>query len=78
MTKLVSENRTYEDEHMSKMLFSYKTTCNVTTTYTPYQLVYALHPLMPTKYIVLVVGGNETYNIFVIILISKISKMEKL
>ncbi len=33
---------------------------------------------MPTKYIVPVVGGNETNNIFVIILISKISKMEKL
>jgi hypothetical protein len=60
------------------MLFSYITAYNVATWYTPYQLVYGLHPLMPTKYIVLVVGGNEIDNIFVIILISKISKMEKL
>ncbi len=47
LTKLVSENRTYWDEHMSKMLFSYKIAYKVVTWYTPYQLVCGLHPLMP-------------------------------
>jgi len=63
---------------MSKMLFSYKTAYNVATRYTPYQLMYGLHPLMPTKYIMLVVGGNERDNILVKVLTSKISKLEKL
>jgi len=31
----------------------------VTIGYTPYQLMYGLHPLMPTKYILLVASGNE-------------------
>ncbi len=31
----------------------------ITTRYTPYQLVYGLHPLMPTKSIMLIIGGNE-------------------
>jgi hypothetical protein len=44
------------------MLFSYRTAYKVVVWYTPYQLVYGLHPLMPTKYIVLVVGGNEKDN----------------
>jgi hypothetical protein len=34
----------------------------VATRYTPYQLVYRLHPLMPTKYIVPIVSGNERDN----------------
>jgi hypothetical protein len=58
LTKLVNENRIDWDEHLSIVLFSYKTTDKVVTRYTPYQLVYGLHPLMPTKYIVLIVGGN--------------------
>ncbi len=59
MTKLVSENKTDLDERLSIVLFSYKTTYKVSTWYTPYQLVYGLHPLMPTEHIVLVVGRNE-------------------
>ncbi len=62
LTKLVSQNITYWDEHLSTMLFSYRTAYKVVVWYTPYQLVYGLHPLMPTKYIVLVVGGNEKDN----------------
>jgi hypothetical protein len=58
LTKLVNENIIDWDEHLSIVLFSYKTTYKVVTRYTPYQLVYGLHPLMPTKYIVLIVGGN--------------------
>ncbi len=60
------------------MLFSYRITYKVATRYTPYQLVYGLHPLMPTKYIVLVVGGDERENILVRILISTIIELEKL
>ncbi len=47
LTKLVSENRTNWDEHLSKLLFSYKIAYKVTKRYTPYQLVYQLHLLMP-------------------------------
>jgi hypothetical protein len=46
--------------------------------YTPYQLVYGLHPLMPIKYIVLVVSENEKDNTLVRVLTSRITKLEKL
>jgi hypothetical protein len=62
---LVSENKIDWDEHLSTMLFSYKTAWKVITRYTPYQLVYGLHPLMPTEYVILVVGGNERDNTLV-------------
>jgi hypothetical protein len=61
LTKLVNENRTNWDERLSILLFSYKIAYKITR-YTPYQLVYGLHPLMPTKYIVLVASGNEKDN----------------
>jgi hypothetical protein len=60
------------------MLFSYKTAYKVATEYTPYQLVYGLHPLMPTEYIILVDGGDERDSTPVTILISKIIELEKL
>ncbi len=60
------------------MLFSYRTGYKVTTRYTPYQLVYGLHPLMPRKYIMLVVGGNEKDSILVKLLINRITELEKL
>jgi hypothetical protein len=59
LTKLVSENITHWDEHLSIVLFSYKFAYKVATWYTPYQLVYGLHPLMPTKYIIPVASGDE-------------------
>jgi len=59
LNKLVSENRTDWGEHMSIVLFSYRTAYKVTTSYTPYQLVYGLHPLMSTKYIMPIINGNE-------------------
>jgi hypothetical protein len=65
LTKLVSENRTNWDEHLSIVLFSYKAAYKVATRYTPYQLMYGLHPLMSTKYIVPIVGGNEKDNTLV-------------
>jgi hypothetical protein len=72
LTKLVNENRTYWDEHLSTMLFSYKTTYKVTTRYISYQLVYGLQPLMPTKYIVLITSGNDKNITLVKVLTNKI------
>jgi hypothetical protein len=60
------------------MLFSYKTAYKIAIGYTPYQLVYGLHPLMPTEYIVQVVGGNEKDNTLVRVLTNKIIKFKKL
>jgi hypothetical protein len=40
--------------------------------------MYGLHPLMPIKYIVLIVGGNERDNTLVRDLINRITKLEKL
>jgi hypothetical protein len=40
--------------------------------------VYGLHPLMPTKYIMLVVGGNERDNTSIRVLTSWIIELEKL
>jgi hypothetical protein len=48
LTKLVSENRSDWDEHLSIMLLSNRAAYKVATRYTPYQLVYGLHPLMLT------------------------------
>jgi len=78
LTKLVSENRTDWDEHLSIMLFSYKIAYKVVTWYTPYQIVYGLHPLMPTKYIIPIVGGNEKDNTPLKVLTSRIIEFEKL
>jgi hypothetical protein len=78
LTKLVNENRTYWDEHLSTMLSSYRIGYKVTTRYIPYQLVYGLHPLMSTKYIMLVVSGNEKDNILVRVLTNRITELEKL
>ncbi len=63
---------------MSTMLFSYIITYKITTRYTPYQLVYGLHPLMPTKYIVLVACGDERDNTLVRVLTSKLIEFKKL
>jgi hypothetical protein len=58
------------------VLFSYKIAYKVATRYTPYELVYGLHPLMSTKYIVLVTNGNERDNTLVRILTNKIIELE--
>jgi hypothetical protein len=60
------------------MLFSYITTYKIAIGYTPYQLMYKLHPLMPTKYIMLAASGNERESTSVRILTSKITELEKL
>jgi hypothetical protein len=58
LTKLINVNKIDWDKHLSTMFFSYKTTYKVAIRYTPYQLMYGLHPLMPTRYIIQVVNGN--------------------
>jgi hypothetical protein len=78
LTKLVNENRMNWDEHLSTMLFSYRTTNKVTIGYTPYQLMYGLHPLMPIEYIVPITSGNERNSILVKILTSRITELERL
>jgi hypothetical protein len=60
------------------MLFSYITAYKVTTGYTPYQLVYGLHPLMPIKYIVLVVGVHHKDNTLMKVLTNRVSDLRKL
>jgi hypothetical protein len=44
---LVSENKIDWDEHLPTILFLDKTSYKIIVGYTPYQLVYGLHPLMP-------------------------------
>jgi hypothetical protein len=78
LTKLVSENKTDWDEHLSTLLFSYKIAYKIAIGYTPYQLMYGLHPLMPIKYIVPVVGGNEKDNTPTKVLTNKTIKLKKL
>ncbi len=78
MTKLVSENKTNWDEHLSLMLFSYRITYKAATWYTPYQLVYELHPLMPIEYIVPTLGGDERDGTPMRVLTNRIIEFEKL
>ncbi len=59
---------------MFVVLFSYK----VPRWYTPYRLMYGLHPLMPTKYIVPIVGGNDRDNTSMRVLTSRFTELEKL
>ncbi len=61
LTKLVNEKRTNWDEHVFTILFSYRITYKVVTSYTPYQLVYGLHPLMPIEYVLLAISGDHKY-----------------
>jgi len=78
LTKLVSENKTNWDEHLSTMLISYIIAYKVAIEYTPYQLMYGLHPLMPIEYIVLVVGGDEKDSSLLRVLNSTITELKKL
>jgi hypothetical protein len=59
-------------------LFFYITTYKVAIGYTPYQLVYGLHPLMPTKSILPIIDSNHKKGNLVKVLTSRVSKLEKL
>jgi hypothetical protein len=63
---------------MSTILFSYKTAYKVATCYTPYQLVYGLHPLMPTTYVLLAISGDHRDVEPTKVLIAIIIELEKL
>ncbi len=78
LTKLVIENRIDWDEHLSTMLFSYIKTYKVAIRYTPYQLVYGLHPLMSTKHMVPIDSGNEKDITLMKVLTSRIIELKRL
>ncbi len=63
---------------MSIVFFLYRISYKLVTSYTPYQLVYALHPLMPTKYVLLAISGDHKDAKLTKMLITKITKLEKL
>jgi hypothetical protein len=46
--------------------------------YTPYQLVYGLHPLMPTKYVLPTINGDHKDVEPTRVLTTRIIKLEKL
>jgi hypothetical protein len=75
---LVNEKKTDWDEHLSIVLFSYKTTYKVATCYTPYQLVYGLHLLMPTQYVMSATNGDHRKVESTKVLTTKIIELEKL
>ncbi len=63
---------------MSIVLFSYGVAYKVATSYTPYQLVYGLHPLMSMKYVILAISGDHINAKRTRVLTSKIIELEKL
>jgi hypothetical protein len=52
LTKLVNVNRNDWDVMLPTALWAYGTTYKVSTQHTPYELIYGLMPLLPTKFIV--------------------------
>ncbi len=63
---------------MSRLSFSYITAYKIATRYTPYQLVYGLHSLMPIEYIVPIVSGHQRESTSTKVLTIRVSKLEKL
>jgi hypothetical protein len=49
-TKLMNENQNDSDEHLSTILFFYRTIFKVGINHIPFQFVYELHPLLPIEY----------------------------
>jgi hypothetical protein len=78
LTKLVIENKNDWGEHLSIVLFSYRTTHKVGTNHTPFQLVYGLHPLLPTEYMLPFRPGENKNSQLVKVLTSRLSELEKL
>jgi len=78
LTKLVNDKRIDYNEHLSTFLFSYRTAYKVATCYTFYQLVYGLHPLMLTEYVLLAISGDHRDAKPTKVLTTKITNLEKL
>jgi hypothetical protein len=76
--KLVNENRNDWDENLSIVLFSYQIAYKVGTCHTPFQLVYGLHPLLPTKYLLPSRIGENWNPQPVRVLTSRLFELEKL
>jgi hypothetical protein len=75
----VNENQNDWDEHLSTILFSYIIAYKVGTCHTPFQLVYGLHPFLPTKYQLLPSKLSEHVDpTLVKALTSQLSGLEKL
>jgi nitrate reductase beta subunit len=60
------------------ILFSYKIAYKVATSYTPYKLVYGLHPLMPIKYVMSAINVDHKDAEPTKVLTTKIIDLEKL
>ncbi len=78
MTKLINEKRIDWDEHMSTILFSYRIAYKVATCYTPYQLIYDFHLLMPIEYVLLAISGDHIFAKPTRVLTARITELEKL
>lgn len=74
----MNENIINWDEHLSTMLFSYRSTFEVGIGHTPFWLIYGLHLLLPTKYLLPSKLGQWLNPTLVKVLISWLSKLEKL
>jgi hypothetical protein len=62
---------------MSIILFSYRIAYKVRTSHTPFQLVYGLHPLLPTKYLLpFKLGENKDPHVRV--LTNRLFELEKI
>ncbi len=73
LTKLINEKKIDWDEHLSTILFSYRTTYKVPIGYIPYQLIYGLHSLMLTKYVLPTINGDHKD-----VQPTRVTKLEKL
>jgi hypothetical protein len=67
------------DEHLHSVMFTYKIAFKVSTSHTTFQLVYGLHALMPTEYL-LPMANFSTSKDFVMTKVfnTQLSKLEKL
>jgi hypothetical protein len=66
-----------EDEH-SHYVFFIQITYKVATGYTPYQLYYILHPLMPIECVIPILNGDHKDIDHVRVFTNKLSNLEKL
>jgi hypothetical protein len=78
LNKLINEKKIDWDEHLSTILVSYRIVYKVAIGYTPYQLIYGLHPFMPTKYVPLAISGDHKDEKPTRVLTTRITKLEKL
>ncbi len=74
----MNENQNDWDEHLSTILFSYKTVFKVGIGHTPFQLVYGFHPLLPMEYLLPSKPSQNHDPTPIKVLTSRLSKLEKL